>query len=1766
MNQTQKHTTGKKLLALLLALIMSVSLLPMSVFAADLEQTDVVDQPGVEQGVDDAALDESSGEEDTTVPEEPVEDVQEPADAEPVDEADTQAAEGIAVQATKPTAPADGTTKEQPFKEGTGGSQNFRIPALVTLSDGTLVAAADARWNTSFDGYGLDTIVSYSSDNGKNWNYTFANYLGDNGNSYNTKSTAFIDPALAVDSKDTIYMLVDLFPTGCYIGNITTGTGYKNGKLQLSNGAYYLDGGKIYDSSKTNETIDDDNNVYTVDGKFNLYKNGSYVTNLFFLDSPYSVVKTSYLYLTKSTDGGATWSDPIMLNSQVKNDTESFYGVGPGRGLVTKLANGTERIIFPCYTYSGGTTRTSVIYSDDGGNTWTRSASLTGQTSEATLVEVDGVLFMFPRYASGYYTSENNGATWESKGSVGISYHSDCQLNAITYSRTIDGKTAILLSAPTSGRTTGKIFVGLVQDDASIKWAYTYNVNGSGTYQYSCLTELKDGSIGLLYESAAAEITYTSYDIKTIASGATIGDSGNSGETPDPDPDTPVDGETITEDITVYVGGTYTGTYNIGGYGPVNDTSNEYYNVSYDKVTVEGKSGYQPVDAKDITSGESYYISDGTNYLQLTTGTDWRGNTTYTYNNKTNPSEATKWTFEAQSSGGYKIKDSSGNYLRYTTNAGLTGTSRSNNASTWYVGANGGIYCSATNWSGTTNTYYLTSGTSWSASTTANTSVKVYSTTPVTEPGRTDTKITFTGKVPTTEPQVFKLGTGTFNVTVKEDPGYVTPKTTPVVGGSDNTNAGAGKVITKLTIGAGLSYDLDIASDYSDATVEWKIADTSIATVDQYGNVTAVKDGETELLVTVNGTTYKIPVVVKTYVDTSSTTSTKVLKYYVNEKTNSTAYYGLLYGSTNSTVAATDLVEIQEGEVIYFSFPSTYAAAMDFFASPYEGYALTRLDAQGNNIAGNYMALNSSDPASTDFITTPSAAGASQVTNFGSTVVYELVQKALDTIPKCDGGMGFTRPRTNGDDSIAEVTFRSEKLPTVTKEVYTVDGKPYTPGMLADANVDVVFKITVTQYAAQDAIEYTHETLTDKLEIVDKETGKRTPGTATFENDSNETTPTLSDTALDEDTVTEYLVTYRVQKADLEKVLENTVTLSYSYKSKYSSGTFGASADAKAELTLTDFKGFPDIVIDFALPVAKYHTQPWATEYDDEIRVDTDPKKTYAEKGTVEVSGTNLTGLDVTYTPPQHTMEYEIDTVHVTSTRGIEFTFRVIPASTVYYEDSFVTFTQEDLANNIVGWTRVYDEGTNENTPTTSQALDQLGGKDANIYGYDTAYGKCTKFSMGSAMKTTVSGSQYATATFTFKGTGFDIISLTSNTTGTIVVTVTGENNYEKNYIVDTYYGYSYDEASKTWVVDKTRSDTLYQIPVMKVTVPYGTYTATVTAAYNEVFDHDGTNSYDFYLDAVRIYNPLGDNGNQYYTEDGEGYAQYIKIRDQLITNGAFNSSSTGAVFIDGKDKADIAEYTSYGPNNEVYLLPNQTIAFTLTGDLASVEEVHIGAKAPMGSAVLNVSAGDKATPIETATEMYYDITTCAINNGEAKLVTITNTDGNDTMILSLTNLKVTYKESGKSVSLSITKAQAEEAAAMVRAMYAPAPVEPETFEPERFDVSWNRSTVKVGQKATLTVKTSEDVEAITVDGVTVDSYRTRTERTGWGRNAKKVTYREFTYTVTAAEAGTLDISVAAVNAEGVSSAAVTATVTVQAASQRPGIGGWLDKIFSRWF
>lgn len=510
---------------------------------------------------------------------------------------------------------------------------------------------------------------------------------------------------------------------------------------------------------------------------------------------------------------------------------------------------------------------------------------------------------------------------------------------------------------------------------------------------------------------------------------------------------------------------------------------------------------------------------------------------------------------------------------------------------------------------------------------------------------------------------------------------------------------------------------------------------------------------------------------------------------------------------------------------------------------------------------------------------------------------------------------------------------------------------------------------------------------------------------------------------------------------------------------------------------------------------------------------------------------------------------------------SIDYSVEIIPASNVYYEDGFAKFNGGQNSASAAKWEVVGKE------TTAYQALSELG--SGKIYGYDDAYENSTMFSMGSAHKVTVTStmrdgwnelSAWPTATFSFKGTGFDVISLTNNTSGAILVDVYNSANEKvKGYFVDNYFGYGKNDAGK-WVEMPTseegKNNILYQIPVIKVSdLDYGNYNVTITVFYNDAFEHNGDSSYDFWLDAIRVYEPLGPSGNDSYKADGEGYPQYIRLRDEIANyNG---SVGTETLFIEGKENAKVAEYTNLGPNNEVYLADGQAISFKLSTN-GNIANVQIGAKAPAGATGITVNNDtENKVEIKSATEMYYDITAVA----KAGQVTITNNTGN---ILSLTNIKVTFSADSKVTLVALDDAAKENAVEIVRTLFAAPVVEPEkTFEPSRFKATWSKN-VRAGERAVLTVKTSEDVESITVNGVPVTTYKTRTERTGWGRNAQRVTYREFTYMIS--DAQNADYTVIAVNAEGTSSAPqIAALNVVPARPTRPG-WGWLEDLFGRWF
>ena len=545
---------------------------------------------------------------------------------------------------------------------------------------------------------------------------------------------------------------------------------------------------------------------------------------------------------------------------------------------------------------------------------------------------------------------------------------------------------------------------------------------------------------------------------------------------------------------------------------------------------------------------------------------------------------------------------------------------------------------------------------------------------------------------------------------------------------------------------------------------------------------------------------------------------------------------------------------------------------------------------------------------------------------------------------------------------------------------------------------------------------------------------------------------------------------------------------------------------------------------------------------------------------TIAPSGFNTT-LTYTRTADKTINEPETITLDVVYKIGnsnikLEKTLTIIPASNVYYEDSLASFTNGSGVAENATWSIVNDKNetvTENGGSDVYQALEELG--KSGVYGYDKQYNSSSMLSMGTAHKVTVTAdmaakwskddttSAWPTAQFTFKGTGFDIISLTDNTSGVIQVKVYKANSTDttpvKNILVNNYYGYTRDGAGN-WVVSNSEDpNALYQIPVVKVDgLDYGTYNVTIEVFYSKYFDKTTKSQYSFWLDAIRVYNPMGEGYD--YTADNEGYPQYIKLHDKLADTAA-TSGDEQVLFIDGAEHATIAQYANYGPKNEVYLAKGQAISFKLTGNTNEIASIQIGAKAPDGQPTMTVKGNGSTTSaknevLSTATEMYYDITEQAKNG---QLVTISNTSGS---ILSLTNLKITYKISGQTVTLSdLTATEQANAVAVVQALFA-APVA--TFSPETFQADWGRA-VRAGKRATLTVKTSADVESITVDGQSITSYTTRTQRTGWGWWSPKVTYHVFTYTITA-PAQTTDYAVCAVNAEGTASEAVTATLTVK--------------------
>lgn len=321
------------------------------------------------------------------------------------------------------------------FNMGDYDSQYWRIPALVTAADNSLVAVVDKRGSSLGDLSNTISIMSRrSTDNGKNWSEPVVVAQGGNGKTYG-------DPAVVLDKK-----------TGNLICMFVGDQGLWNA-------------------------------------------------------TPYN---RQGIYVSKSTDNGVSWSEPVAITDQVYANHSSWYAgfAGSGHGLCLKDGRLMFVLAIRATSATGVPLHNYAIYSDDGGDNWTLSTNAaTTAGDEAKVVELeDGDILMSIRNPSKgnriFCKSTDRGQTWGKAYFETELKDPACNGDIIRYSYSTDegseGKSRLLHSLPESTTTRENVTIYLSEDDGET-WPIKKRLV-DGYSAYSSLTVLSDGTIGALVE------------------------------------------------------------------------------------------------------------------------------------------------------------------------------------------------------------------------------------------------------------------------------------------------------------------------------------------------------------------------------------------------------------------------------------------------------------------------------------------------------------------------------------------------------------------------------------------------------------------------------------------------------------------------------------------------------------------------------------------------------------------------------------------------------------------------------------------------------------------------------------------------------------------------------------------------------------------------------------------------------------------------------------------------------------------------------------------------------------------------------------------------------------------------------------------------------------------------------------------------------------------------------------------------------------------
>ena len=421
----------------------------------------------------------------------------------------------------------------------------------------------------------------------------------------------------------------------------------------------------------------------------------------------------------------------------------------------------------------------------------------------------------------------------------------------------------------------------------------------------------------------------------------------------------------------------------------------------------------------------------------------------------------------------------------------------------------------------------------------------------------------------------------------------------------------------------------------------------------------------------------------------------------------------------------------------------------------------------------------------------------------------------------------------------------------------------------------------------------------------------------------------------------------------------------------------------------------------------------------------------------------------------------------VTTKTGVvmEETVKVVPANVVYYEDDFPGITYIKTDKN--GWAHYKtndsegnEQSADQNSPYgsdpnyqedkgttyTKLVLDtsDLNAYQQNVINYlNEQLGLVSGDSSNGSLSALEVKETADVMSFEFRGTGFEIVSRTTQEQYAVVSVRVERKNGDGTYTVVKQFP----------VITESKGGDLYQVPIISVTgMDAAEYKVTLKAAGSTAMK-----TRILYIDGVRIYQPLeGLDYVNYYNPD-EVHAQFYEIKSLIGNKKAIYADIsttdnkvrlvTGTTFIEGaedssllvstdEEEHNVDEYLKVGPNNELYLCGQSTtnfLALFLYPD-ANVKEsartIQIGAhrKADydMGPASVDLVYGSTADAIldgthkytvDSGTEQYYEIDPANLVYDQANnryLLLVGTNDGDpDYSALALTNLKISGYDIG---------------------------------------------------------------------------------------------------------------------------------------------------------